>query len=74
MTIEIEIETGFFTYPVHLKNWTWEHDMQGVTWETAMETFTKTTNGRICGKKGDTKFHLVFDNETDYITYLLRYS
>jgi len=52
MTIEIEIEMPKIglqldTYPVHLKNWTWEHDMQGVTWETAIETFTKTTNGRI---------------------------
>lgn len=79
MTIEIEIEIPKIglqldTYPVHLKNWTKEYKMRGAKWETAIETFSKTTNGRMCGKKGDTKFYLVFDNEADYITYLLRYS
>lgn len=76
MTIEIEISqiNNVWNFPVHLKNWTNEHHMRGVPWETARKTFSKTTNGYMYGIKGETKFTLMFDNEIDYVTYLLRYS
>jgi hypothetical protein len=60
--------------PKHLLSWAESNNITRPTfWATAIEMFNKTTNGEMVGNKGDTQFKLVFENEHDYIMYILRY-
>ena len=61
--------------PIHLLNWAKSNNIsKGEHWVKVIEMFNKTTNGQMVGKRGVSHYKLVFENEQDYIIYMLRYS
>lgn len=61
--------------PIHLLNWAKANNIsEGEHWVKVIEMFNKTTNGQMVGERDARHYKLVFENEQDYIMYMLKYS
>ena len=71
---EIKIDMGSIP-PIHLLNWPKSNNIiKGDPWKKVIEIFNKTTNGQMVGERDARHYKLVFENEQDYIMYMLKYS
>jgi hypothetical protein len=60
--------------PAFLNNWANEYDIGTTSWEAVQEIFHKTTNGQMIGIIGSFTYDLVFENDSDAICFILRYT